>query len=211
MRFLVYIRRPSTNTLLAAKDLSLLPRRPSDLANYIVWVSKARERYGSVAAYLCQEKLHWQSAAESGARQEFSSVAQLPLENEGDFLILRNDWPYGLADDIVHLIVWSKVWIEADAGGRLTDPAAERVENFVDGRFRKVLGSHYSEETPEALENVHNGRVVWFKNDVKWQSVGALEHIHVFVRGASEHLIEEWTGQKANEITASLWSKGEST
>ena len=181
------------------KDLSLLPRRPSDLANYIIWVHRTRARYGSVATYIIQERLHWQLPAhESDADQcisqkDSSQRSDVPFVQPESYRVLRNDWPYGLTEDIAHLVVWSKVWIPTDADGRPTTEAAKDIHNFVEGTFRSRLEP----------DTVHSGDcVVWFKNDTRWQSVKALEHIHIFVRGASESLLDEWTGQRATDITA---------
>lgn len=44
------------------------------------------------------------------------------------------------------------------------------------------------------VERLGEDRVFWFKNWVSLQSVRALEHIHVIVRGATKEDLELWTG-----------------
>lgn len=80
-------------------------------------------------------------------------------------------------------MVWSKTPIPTDPGsGDVTDESRRIIREFVDRTFVKRLGD--------------DERVVWFKNWVQLQSVRALEHVHVLVRGATKEDLEFWTGKK---------------
>ena len=96
-------------------------------------------------------------------------AAPTPFENPGDYKVLVNDWPYGMEKGIVHLIVWIKHRLPATAEkGDLTEEGRRMVDGFVGSRFKERLGQ----------ENV-----LWFRNWTGLQSVRALEHVHVLVRG----------------------------
>ena len=91
--------------------------------------------------------------------------------------ILLNDWPYGLTPDITHLVIWTKTPIPVDGDGHLNLGSRKRIDEFVQKVFGSVLGR----------ENV-----VWFKNYTSLQSIPSLQHIHVFVREASEEVLTQW-------------------
>lgn len=82
---------------------------------------------------------------------------------------MYNDWPYGLDERIVHLVVWTKFELPADPASEVGDLPAEtkaRVQDFVDETFVKQCG-----ET----------NVIWFKNWAALKSIHAVEHIHVMM------------------------------
>lgn len=59
-----------------------------------------------------------------------------------DVKILYNDWPYGIDEKIVHLVVWTKFELEEDpATGDLTTEARKSIDEYVDRTFCSVLGS----------------------------------------------------------------------
>ena len=93
---------------------------------------------------------------------------------QDDVKILLNDWPYGLTPDITHLVVWTKTPIPIGEDGHLTLESRMRIEEFIQKVFSNELG---------------RGSVIWFKNYGALQSIPSLEHIHVFVRGASEEVL----------------------
>jgi hypothetical protein len=50
--------------------------------------------------------------------------------------ILHNDWPYGLEEGIVHLVVWTKFALEDDlATDDLTPRARQEIDDFVKRTF----------------------------------------------------------------------------
>jgi Protein of unknown function (DUF3605) len=167
----------------AAGEMSTLKRSPLDMRNYLTWYLQTNNRYGTVADYVRQQKLHWPLP--------ILPANKTPFANPDDYKILRNDWPYGMTPDITHLVVWSKTPIDVvPEEGNPTSESWRLIEAFVKKTFAQDIG-------PGGENNV-----IWFKQRAQWQSVGALEHIHVIVKGVDESLIEKWTGQIAQGISS---------
>lgn len=82
-------------------------RWPSDLRRYREYIWWLNREYGSVMRFMLQERLHWAEPIESRGSRLF--------ECKDDFRILMNDWPYGLDERIVHLVVWTKFELEDNA------------------------------------------------------------------------------------------------
>jgi hypothetical protein len=141
------------------------------------WTQKVKTEYGSITNYLLQHRLPWGSPP-------FRYTSPVPFEDPSDYKILMNDWPYGLTDDITHVVVWSKTPIPTDEKtGDVTEESRRIIEDFVRRTFVERL-------------NGDADRVVWFKNWVQLQSVRALEHVHVLVKDVNRTDIEFWTGEK---------------
>jgi hypothetical protein len=123
--------------------------------------------------FLLQERLRWTPlpSSDPSAGPTFTVQDPTPFASTNDFLVLPNDWPYGLAPGIKHICVWLKDRLPVDdIEGDLTKEGREMVQHFVDDRFVKPLGSD---------------RVLWFKNWAKLQSVRGVEHFHVLVKDVS--------------------------
>ncbi|QSZ33494.1 hypothetical protein DSL72_005062 [Monilinia vaccinii-corymbosi] len=160
--------------IIAANNLSLLKRIPSDLRRYMSWTAATKAEYGSMMNYILKHRLPWGSPP-------FTYISSTPFEDPSDYKILLNDWPYGISKDVTHFVVWSKTPIATDdSNGDVTDESRRIIEEFVKRTFSDRLGG--------------NDRVMWFKNWVALQSVRSLEHIHVLVRNAQKDDIELWTG-----------------
>ena len=53
-----------------------------------------------------------------------------------DIKILYNDWPYGVEDGIIHLVVWTKFDLEDDpATDDLTPRARKEIDDYVKRTF----------------------------------------------------------------------------
>ena len=102
----------------------------------------------------------------------FAYKLPIPFADPADYRILLNDWPYGLAPGIQHVVVWLKVRlpVDMDRDGDLTDEGRKMVNAFVREKFERELGIEGRDQ------------VMWFKNWVGLQSVRGLEHVHVLVR-----------------------------
>lgn len=147
-----------------------------------------RQQYGSSTAYLLQTRLHWTPlpSSDPDAGPKFACRNPTPFADPDDYKILKNDWPYGLAEGIVHICVWLKTPISVTPDtGDLTERSREIVGAFVErvfvGRLREVFGE-------EARE-----RALWFKNWTGLQSVRGIDHVHVLVRDAPEQVLRDWT------------------
>jgi hypothetical protein len=98
--------------------------------------------------------------------------------------VLINDWPYGFADGIVHILVWTKTRIAVDdVRGDVTDESQKVLEDFVERFFVNELEGGW-------------GQVMWFKNWVSLQSVRGVDHVHVLVRDVPKDVLKRWTERK---------------
>jgi hypothetical protein len=148
------------------------------------WTAETKLQYGSMSNYILQNRL-----PSSWKGPPFTPTSTVPFQDPSDYRALLNDWPYGLDPQITHIVVWSRTLIPVDDGnGDLTPESRKLVEGFVKRYFVDRLGEGGDE------------RVMWFKNWVSLQSVRSLEHIHVLVRGVSDDLIEQWTGDRPSEV-----------
>jgi hypothetical protein len=140
------------------------------------WTRDTKAQYGSMTNYLIQHRLPWGSPP-------FTYRSSIPFHDPSDYKILINDWPYGLTENITHIVVWSKMPIPTDEKtGDVTDESRRLIRDFVRRTFVDRLGGE--------------DKVLWFKNWVQLQSVRALEHIHVLVKDADKEDLEFWTGKK---------------
>ncbi|KAG5989051.1 hypothetical protein E4U54_004462 [Claviceps lovelessii] len=149
-------------------QLSVLKRTPSDLRRYMSWTAETKAHHGTMTQYLLANRLPpcW-------GQPPFTPESPIPFGKMSDFKVLLNDWPYGLAGDIIHLV-----------RGAMTPESRALVADFVRRYFVDALGED------------GGGRVLWFKNWGLLQSVRALEHIHVLVRDADDDVLERWTGER---------------
>jgi len=133
------------------------------------------------------ERLKWtplpSSTSESGPK--FSTQSPVPFANDADYKILVNDWPYGLAPGIRHIIVWLKTRLESDSTrGDITPRARQQVEDFIQAKFVDRI-----RHLPGEKE-----KIMWFRNWTALQSVPGMEHVHVLVRDVPDRIVREWTG-----------------
>ncbi len=80
--------------------------------------------------------MYWRRALEVGC---------FPLTNicSADMKIIYNDWPYGIDEKIVHLVVWTKFDLEDDpATDDLTPRMRKEINRFVDETFCKRVPAH---------------------------------------------------------------------
>ena len=152
-----------------------------------MWSAATKKEYGSVMAYVMQERLKWspssRSTPQSGPRFDYEDPT--PFRDSRDFRILPNDWPYGLDKRIVHLIVWLKNRLEVEPPrGDMTLKARDQVQTFVDENFvnpvKKLTGG--------------TDNVIWFKNWVSLQSVPGIDHVHILLKDVPQDVIDQsWT------------------
>lgn len=123
---------PAVRAIIATNRIDLFQRVPSDLRRYLDSNHTIRLKHGSVLDFIVGHRLHWTvPIAPRGA----------PFEYDDDYRVLYNDWPYGIDERIVHLVVWTKFVLEDDvATGELTDRARREVDAFVGRTFG--VGDH---------------------------------------------------------------------
>lgn len=184
--------------IIAANNLAILKRKPSDLRRYIEWTNQTKATYGSITAFILSERLHWKTlSTSSGESTSFECNNTIPFTDSTDYKILLNDWPYGFTPDVTHIIVWSKVRIpEQKPEGLLTPESVALVEGFVQRTFVESLNSFGSKQGVVGDSETRSDRVLWFRNWTGLQSVRGLEHVHVLVRDAPEDLLDRWVGDR---------------
>ncbi|KAK1992059.1 hypothetical protein LX36DRAFT_589189 [Colletotrichum falcatum] len=177
-----------TKAIITAGEMGQLRRSPQDLRNYIMWHAEIRRTHKSVLEYVRRERLRWPN---------ITACDDIPFRHTDDWKIIWNDWPYDLADGIMHLIVWSKSKIAVDpATGLPTERMANLIESFLDGTFGEILGCRRGED------------LLWFKQKAEWQSVKALEHIHILLRNVPQWRVEKLIGQQRSQTLRSLMARG---
>ncbi|MCJ1450857.1 hypothetical protein MMC28_001191 [Mycoblastus sanguinarius] len=168
------------------------------LRRYLAWSHEVKNTHGSVAKFVCQERLHW--SAPSGTKTGFQNPSitgtrtsdlepknPTPFGHPDDYKILRNDWPYAVPAGVAHIVVWLKTpFAVTEPDGHLLPVGQAQIQAFVDEKFGKPMKDRYGVEDGE-------NRVLWFKNWTALQSVGALEHFHCLLNGADEALLRQWT------------------
>ena len=181
-------------SLVAANNLAILKRKPSDLRRYIKWTNQTKATYGSITAFVLSERLQWENLSTSNEDSpSFQCKNATPFTNPSDYQILLNDWPYGFTSDVTHIVVWSKVRIpEQKPEGLLTPESIALVEAFVQRTFVEPLNSHRLEQGLYGESDDRDDRVLWFRNWTGLQSVRGLEHVHVLVRDAPKILLDRW-------------------
>jgi hypothetical protein len=155
----------------------------------VKWSNETRDKYGTVSKFIMAERLNWTPVDDTSSKGPvFHCESAVPFENERDYKILPNDWPYGLADGITHIIVWLKTRLESEpVRGDLTEESRRLVERYIEKTFVDPL-----RHLPGSAEE----KVMWFRNWTGLQSVPGLEHAHVLVRDVPENMILNWTNGK---------------
>jgi hypothetical protein len=74
--------------------------------------------------------------------------------------------------------VWLKIPLETDEAGGLTERSAGVAGEFIRRTFDEALGA------------VGEDKVLWFQNPTAFQSVRAISHLHVFVRGVDDGVLD---------------------
>lgn len=167
--------------LISSNQLDELKRWPSALKAYLAWTAHVKEKYGSVMTYLLQQRLPWEPLEDATGALRFDVRSTTPFADPGDYLILRNDWPYAFEPGIRHIVVWLKQRLPVDADGALNDEGRSLVDDFIRREFREKAGE---------LED--GSKIIWFKNTTNLQSVRSLEHVHVLVRDVDEETMKPW-------------------
>ncbi|KAJ1809715.1 hypothetical protein LPJ56_004492 [Coemansia sp. RSA 2599] len=145
----VGILRPYTweevKLVVAAERLDLLGRTIEKELAYREDMKKVREEYGSVLNYVRTVKL-----------------AAFIQQTDSQHLVIPNDYPYALPDNVLHYIVWSK---EKLTEGNVPDPV---IQCIFEERLDKDIG-------PGRYE------WIWFVNPPHLQSIPEVNHGHLIV------------------------------
>ncbi|CAK7213898.1 hypothetical protein SBRCBS47491_001962 [Sporothrix bragantina] len=175
----VVLSWPVVREIVANNDLDRFQRDPLALRRYLAYGWGLKQQYGSAVNFVLQERLNW-SVAELQERAAATPENSVPeFSRADDVKVLCNDWPYGIDERIVHLVVWTKFPLTEDPKtGDLTDAARAAIAAYVDTTF----GAHMPAEN-----------VAWFKNWRSLKSVLLVEHFHVMLFDPPVELISRIT------------------
>ncbi|KAL2127494.1 hypothetical protein VTI74DRAFT_10637 [Chaetomium olivicolor] len=163
--------------LIQSNNLAHLKRKPSDLRRYIKWTAETKASYGSITDFLIAHRL-----PKAWGSPPFKPASDTPFADRSDYRVLINDWPYGFAPGITHIVVWSRTPIATDdTVGDMTPES------------RKIVGDFVKRYFVDRLRPGGEAKVMWFKNWVALQSVRTVDHVHVLVRDVEPEVLEEWT------------------
>jgi hypothetical protein len=121
--------------IIKRNDLAAFQRLPSDLRRYLEYIYSIKLSHGSVMRFILEERLGWGEGGLNGDGKK-------GFGNEDNWKILCNDWPYGVDERIVHLVVWTKFELEDDENGFLSKNARGMIEEFVGEKFVRVCGEN---------------------------------------------------------------------
>lgn len=125
----------SVRRIIADNRLDLFQRKPSDLRRYLEYCHAIKSEHGSVMRYMLDVRLRW-TEADLAAGAKDASFAE-----EDGVKVLVNDWPYGIDEKIVHLVVWTKFALEDDPDtGDTREDVKREIDGWVDERFGKRCG-----------------------------------------------------------------------
>jgi hypothetical protein len=142
------IHSASSLSLPGLNRVDLFRRVPSDLRKYRQHTHKLIKEHGSILNFIVKERLFWPDLKQRGAPFEYPGTKSLGITRDSpqltqmhlgteDIKILYNDWPYGVDDKIVHLVIWTKFDLEEDpATSDLTIKARKEIDDFVNETFR---------------------------------------------------------------------------
>lgn len=115
----------------------------------------------------------------------------------GDIKILYNDWPYGIDERIVHLVVWTKFDLPDDPDTKeLTTAMRQDIDAYVDRTFRQAVPEENVSQI--AIADSHElpltkVKVIWFKNWKALKSIHSVEHFHVMLFDPDPAFVKEVT------------------
>ncbi|KAM7207001.1 Protein of unknown function (DUF3605) domain containing protein [Rhypophila sp. PSN 637] len=165
-------------------------RVPSQLRKYLEYNYNLKQsaKYGNVQNFILRERLRWDLASSSGTSNHEEEGLFANAEN--DVKILQNDWPYGIDERIVHLVVWTKFPLEDD---EITWDLKPEVRRQVDGFVRRTFTS--AGGVPGVnVKAPREDEVIWFKNWSSIKSIHSVEHFHVMLFDPDPEFVDHVTG-----------------
>lgn len=119
---------PEVQKIVADNRLGAFRRIPSHLRRYLEYTWQLKRDYGSIMKFVLDKRLRWEAPVTPRGK---------PFEfDDDDITILWNDWPYGIDDRIVHLVVWTKFELPEDpATGDITDETRDEIDQYVQKTF----------------------------------------------------------------------------
>ncbi|KAL8997299.1 MAG: hypothetical protein Q9169_003391 [Polycauliona sp. 2 TL-2023] len=180
---------PEVKKAIEHNELDRFVRVPSDHRKYLEYNAQLKKKHGSVMEFVLKERLQWTGLEQqdpapfrdpaTGRCSSIDHVGQSVHTVVGDIKILYNDWPYGIDERIVHLVVWTKFDLPDDPDTQeLTKEMRREIDEYVNETFCQLVPK----------ENV-----IWFKNWKALKSIHSVEHFHVMLFDPDPAFIEQVT------------------
>ncbi|KAL9019259.1 MAG: hypothetical protein Q9185_003433 [Variospora sp. 1 TL-2023] len=161
-------------------QLDQFVRVPSDLRRYFEYNAMVKTEHGSVMDFVVKERLKW-------GNQEAHSTVSCSDPATSDIKILYNDWPYGIDERIVHLVVWTKFGLPDDPEtNELTSAMRQEIDDYVERTFCQAVPK-------QNIDSNRPGKVIWFKNWKALKSIHSVEHFHVMLYDPDLDFVKEVT------------------
>lgn len=180
-----------TRYIVELNELELFSRSAEQTQRYQEFKKGLKLRGITIFQYLLCHQLDWYKPEDNGNKsiEEIEYDSQIVIkpegsklfENDNDLKVLYNHFPYYFGPDVVHLCIWSKIPITADPESPFGDILPEtraQVDLYIDRIIVKRFG-------------ILRENLVWFKNWESLQSVKAISHIHVIIRGITTEQLKE--------------------
>ncbi|KAI9734241.1 MAG: hypothetical protein M1834_002345 [Cirrosporium novae-zelandiae] len=197
-----------TKLMIYTKRYDMFHRVPSDLRRYLKFKYDVMKKYGSVENYMIKERLHWENDLKPKGKVAFAEPS--------DYKIIINDWPYGLAEKIVHLTVWTKFKLTINPDTLIPDDLSPQVKRVIDRFVAKTFPSTAPKKDTPILRDVakmpkswgcgrnlaqptnnepisKRGDVAWFRNWGEIQSVKGPDHFHVLLNDPDLEFVKKIT------------------
>lgn len=137
--------------LKGTNQLDRFKRLPSDIRKYLAYTARLKREYGSVVNFIIERRLQWTDRRPKDINPfdnphtgRLSYLTPLnwncffaESSHQDDIKILYNDWPYGIDEKIIHLVVWTKFELDDGPNGDDLAPLVrQKIDDYVNRTFR---------------------------------------------------------------------------
>jgi hypothetical protein len=180
-------------------DFDRLRRNESEQMTYEVFKSQLTSRWRSLTDYILSTKFHKPVICDSQTgllSVDLSTDIAATTSQDSQLEISLNDFPYYLAQDIVHYILWKL------GGGEITDNEIQQAKDRLLGSDTICLHNlkcdiERSKDIGELEHVVHTPSTITdmlhWRNPPHLQSLPDIDHVHILVRlsSASEESVSK--------------------
>ena len=153
----------------AHQRLDVFWRKPSHQRRYLEFCWNLKKRT-SMSRFILEERLRW-TVGETFIVGRF--------DNPHNVAIKKNDWPYGIIDEIVHLVIWTKFSLHQDAEtGHLTKEGTDEVAAYVERQFCVAMPkNHVSYKEGSPIRNSFTQILIMSTGRYSGSGIGTLSKV----------------------------------
>lgn len=164
-------------------ELERFARLQAGSEKYLIFKRQLISDNTTIFKYLLVNQLKWANKQDIENLSDNQIQVKCKLNDlfvePSDLKILPNDFPYNFSEGIYHLCVWTKFRIPVDPLSPVGDISKE-TRDIIEKYLYKTFCEKYGVKWEDLL---------WFKNWESLQSVKALSHVHVIIRGVSQETV----------------------